>query len=164
MWLSVKKSSLLGSFVTSQGVIDLYHFYVVVPTHVILFMITFWVSDHIVNRHKGRYRIGSGPLDFFWKWQWCLYDFKGHSSAFNLSQTIRYSKISLDLAVPFLCGSTNSCNIIYDHAFGYLIMSSRGMKAVFGIGSGPSIFLKWHWCVYDFKGDSSAFNLRQTIR
>ena len=42
--------------------------------------------------------------------------------------------------VPFLCGSTNSCSIIYDHVFGYLIVSSRGMKAVFGIGSGPSKF------------------------
>ena len=42
--------------------------------------------------------------------------------------------------VPSLCGSTNSCSIIYDHVFGYLIVSSRGMKAVFGIGSGPSKF------------------------
>ena len=42
--------------------------------------------------------------------------------------------------VPFLCGSTNSCSIIYDHVFGYLIVSSRGMEAVFGIGSGPSKF------------------------
>ncbi len=54
-----------GEFVTSQGVIDLYHFCVVVLTHVVLFMIT---------------------------------------------------------------------------PFGYLIVSSRGMKAAFGIGSGPSIF------------------------
>ena len=44
--------------------------------------------------------------------------------------------------VPSLCGSTNSCSIIYDHVFGYLIVSSRGMKAVFGIGSGPSNFFK----------------------
>ena len=54
-----------GEFVTSQGVIDLYHFCVVVPTHVTLFMITFWLSDRIVNRHEGRYGIGSGPLIFF---------------------------------------------------------------------------------------------------
>jgi hypothetical protein len=30
-----------GEFVTPQGVIALYHFCVVVPTHVVLFMITF---------------------------------------------------------------------------------------------------------------------------
>ena len=40
--------------------------------------------------------------------------------------------------VPLLVVVPNSCNIIYDPAFGYLIVSSRGMKAVLGIGSGPS--------------------------
>ena len=44
------------------------------------------------------------------------------------------------------------------------ISMSNGAIAVGISGSGPSIFLKWHWCVYDFKGDSSAFNLSQTIR
>ena len=31
-------------------------------------------------------------------WWWCLYDFKGHSSASNHSQTVRYSKIPVTLA------------------------------------------------------------------
>ena len=39
----------------------------------------------------------------------------------------------------FLCGRTNSCiNFFMITPFGYLIVSSRGMKAVLGIGSGPS--------------------------
>jgi hypothetical protein len=42
------------------------------------------------------------------KWWWCLSDFKGHSSAFNLDQTIRYSKIPFDLARKgTLCGKKN---------------------------------------------------------
>ncbi len=40
--------------------------------------------------------------------------------------------------VPLLVAVPNSCNITYDPAFGYLIVSSRGMKAILGIGSGPS--------------------------
>ena len=39
--------------------------------------------------------------------------------------------------VPLLVVVPNSFNIIYDPAFGYLIVSSRGMKAILGIGSGP---------------------------
>ena len=44
-----------GEFVTSQGVIDLYHFCVVVPTHVVFFYDhAFWVSDRFVKRHESR--------------------------------------------------------------------------------------------------------------
>jgi hypothetical protein len=31
-------------------------------------------------------------------WWWCLYDFKGHSSASNHSQTVGYSKIPITWA------------------------------------------------------------------
>jgi hypothetical protein len=52
-----------GELVTSQGVIDLYHFCVVVPPHVVIFYDhAFWVSDRIIKRHEGR----------LWNWFWTI--------------------------------------------------------------------------------------------
>ncbi len=48
--------------VTPQGVIDLYHFLVVGPTHIIFLRSHHaWVSDRFVKRHEGRACSGSGP-------------------------------------------------------------------------------------------------------
>lgn len=63
----------------------------------------------------------------------------------------------------FVVGPTHIIYFCNHTKHEYLIVSSRGMNAILGSGSGPNN-VNWWWRLYDLKRHSSASNHSQTFR
>lgn len=80
---------------TSQGVIDLYHFLCGRTNWCNIIAITPCVGIWSFRQEAWKPCLVLALDHNNVNWWWRLYDLKGHSSASNHSQTVRYSKISL---------------------------------------------------------------------